>query len=110
LPDSVGTGNSQTWTQYSSFPGGPGIYNGVDSLTYSYRSAGFGTGCQVLYILRFRIADRWYLNSAIGPWVNINFSRYRNVNENSPHSEGSRSVSADFHPLLISDFSISYRF
>jgi|GEM_PF-2833816 len=103
--------NSSETLKYSpekKFPGT--IYNGIDSLYYSYDMNDLGLGLQLIYTLHYRINSHFYLSSTIGPYLMLVRSYYNNQCGDRERFHNGYYTRLDAHVLLISDFSLAFRF
>lgn len=110
-PSYIDPGSAQAFDHYStekSFTGK--IYNQIDSLSTSYEMKGLGLGLQLLYSIRYRINSRFYLSSAMGPYLAVvRYTYHHKTGNQDLHRSGSRTA-FDAHIMLISDFSLGFRF
>lgn len=100
----VNTATSVPWAYYP-----VNFDQRVDTMSRFYQLKGFGVGTQVFYSLRFRMSEKFYLSSTIGPYLNLSFMKCMNSNI-SEMKVGSVFSNIDLNSIWVSDLSIAYRF
>jgi hypothetical protein len=85
------------------------VYNGVDSLSYSYVTKEKSLGIRLFYSLRYKINRHFYVSSTLGPVMAFTTKNYSDQKGNSAQYYAGNGYSLDFN-LLISDISLAFRF